>query len=188
MTRGRVDEQLARGGARRTPVERELHHASIVDEFQPARSWYQDHDNPTTHEEAQCGNHASCSRAEGHLLRREDTDHDASAACSGNEGHRARRGLKAHQRQTEGHVKNLEKVFQKLGEPARAEPCPGFDGIKQERQVPPGAAHARRPRRLPDPRCRFADRALRDRRLHRALSRWRRRSASLRSRTCSTTT
>ena len=41
-------------------------------------------------------------------------------------------GLKAHQRQTEGHVKNLEKVFQKLGEPARAEPCPGFDGIKRE--------------------------------------------------------
>ena len=41
-------------------------------------------------------------------------------------------GLKAHLRQTERHAKNLEKVFQKLGEPAQAEPCPGFDGIKQE--------------------------------------------------------
>ena len=41
-------------------------------------------------------------------------------------------GLKAHLRQTERHAKNLEKVFQRLGEPAQAEPCPGFDGIKQE--------------------------------------------------------
>jgi ferritin-like metal-binding protein YciE len=41
-------------------------------------------------------------------------------------------GLKAHLRQTERHAKNLEKVFQKLGERAEAEPCPGFDGIKQE--------------------------------------------------------
>ena len=41
-------------------------------------------------------------------------------------------GFKSHLRQTEGHVKNLEKVFKQLGEPAQAEPCPGFDGIKRE--------------------------------------------------------
>jgi ferritin-like metal-binding protein YciE len=41
-------------------------------------------------------------------------------------------GFKTHLRQTEGHVKNIEKVFKQLGEPAQAEPCPGFDGIKKE--------------------------------------------------------
>jgi ferritin-like metal-binding protein YciE len=41
-------------------------------------------------------------------------------------------GFKAHQRETERQVGNLEKVFKKLGRPAQAEQCPGFDGIKQE--------------------------------------------------------
>ena len=31
-------------------------------------------------------------------------------------------------------MKNLEKVFKQLGEPAQAEPCPGFEGIKQEHE------------------------------------------------------
>ena len=43
-------------------------------------------------------------------------------------------GFKSHLRQTEGHVKNLEKVFKQLGEPAQAEPCPGFEGIKKEHE------------------------------------------------------
>jgi ferritin-like metal-binding protein YciE len=41
-------------------------------------------------------------------------------------------GFKAHLRQTERHAKNIEKIFKQLGEPARAESCPGFDGIKKE--------------------------------------------------------
>jgi ferritin-like metal-binding protein YciE len=43
-------------------------------------------------------------------------------------------GFKAHLRQTEKHAKNLEKIFQKLGEPAQAASCPGFEGIKQEHE------------------------------------------------------
>jgi ferritin-like metal-binding protein YciE len=41
-------------------------------------------------------------------------------------------GFKSHLRQTEGHVKNIEKVFKKLGEPVQGAPCPGFEGIKKE--------------------------------------------------------
>lgn len=41
-------------------------------------------------------------------------------------------GFKAHLRQTERHAKNIEKIFKQLGEPARVEPCPGFEGIKKE--------------------------------------------------------
>jgi ferritin-like metal-binding protein YciE len=41
-------------------------------------------------------------------------------------------GFKTHLRETERQAKNLEKVFQKLGERAEAEPCPGWEGIKQE--------------------------------------------------------
>jgi ferritin-like metal-binding protein YciE len=41
-------------------------------------------------------------------------------------------GFKAHLRQTERHAKNIEKIFKRLGEPARVEPCPGFEGIKKE--------------------------------------------------------
>jgi ferritin-like metal-binding protein YciE len=38
----------------------------------------------------------------------------------------------SHLRETEKHVANLEKVFQRLGERPQAEPCPGIDGIKKE--------------------------------------------------------
>ena len=42
------------------------------------------------------------------------------------------RAFKSHQKETEKQVANLEKVFQKMGERAQAEKCPGMDGIKQE--------------------------------------------------------
>lgn len=42
------------------------------------------------------------------------------------------RAFQAHHKETEKQVKNLEKVFQKIGAPAQAHPCPGIDGIKKE--------------------------------------------------------
>ena len=42
------------------------------------------------------------------------------------------RAFTAHQKQTEKHVANLEKVFEQLGQTAEAHPCPGIDGIKKE--------------------------------------------------------
>jgi ferritin-like metal-binding protein YciE len=41
-------------------------------------------------------------------------------------------GFKSHLRQTEGHVRNLERIFKKLGAPAQSQLCPGFEGIKKE--------------------------------------------------------
>lgn len=40
--------------------------------------------------------------------------------------------FREHQSETEQHVANLEKAFEELGEKAKAEKCPGIDGIKQE--------------------------------------------------------
>ena len=37
-----------------------------------------------------------------------------------------------HLAQTERHVANVEEAFKALGEQAKAEKCPGIDGIKQE--------------------------------------------------------
>jgi ferritin-like metal-binding protein YciE len=42
------------------------------------------------------------------------------------------RAFTAHQKETEKHVANLEKVFEHLGESAQAHPCPGIEGIKKE--------------------------------------------------------
>ncbi|HEU0304220.1 MAG TPA: DUF892 family protein [Gaiellaceae bacterium] len=42
------------------------------------------------------------------------------------------RGLEQHLEQTKGHVKNLERVFEELGEQAGGEKCPGIDGIVAE--------------------------------------------------------
>ena len=42
------------------------------------------------------------------------------------------RAFTAHQKETEKHVANLEKVFRHIGESAQAHPCPGIDGIKKE--------------------------------------------------------
>jgi ferritin-like metal-binding protein YciE len=41
-------------------------------------------------------------------------------------------GFGNHLEETRQHVKNIEQAFQALGEEAKAEKCPGIDGIKQE--------------------------------------------------------
>jgi ferritin-like metal-binding protein YciE len=40
--------------------------------------------------------------------------------------------IKHHLAETEKHVANVEKVFELVGETAKAEKCPGIDGIKKE--------------------------------------------------------
>jgi ferritin-like metal-binding protein YciE len=42
------------------------------------------------------------------------------------------RAFESHLKETQKHVANLEKVFRNLGESAKAQPCPGIDGIKRE--------------------------------------------------------
>ena len=42
------------------------------------------------------------------------------------------RGFGDHLEETRQHVKNVEQAFQALGEEAKAEKCPGIEGIKQE--------------------------------------------------------
>jgi ferritin-like metal-binding protein YciE len=42
------------------------------------------------------------------------------------------RAFNSHHKETQKQVANLEKVFQKLGERAQAEQCPGIEGIKKE--------------------------------------------------------
>ena len=41
-------------------------------------------------------------------------------------------GFREHLEETRQHVKNLEQAFEALGEPAKAEKCPGIEGIKKE--------------------------------------------------------
>ena len=41
-------------------------------------------------------------------------------------------GLGDHLEETRQHVKDIEQAFQALGEEAKAEKCPGIEGIKQE--------------------------------------------------------
>ena len=43
-----------------------------------------------------------------------------------------RAGFEAHLEETKQHVKNVEKAFESLGEKAKAEKCPGIEGIKKE--------------------------------------------------------
>jgi ferritin-like metal-binding protein YciE len=43
-----------------------------------------------------------------------------------------RSALEDHLEQTRGHVKNVEQVFELLGEEASAEKCLGFEGLKAE--------------------------------------------------------
>jgi ferritin-like metal-binding protein YciE len=42
------------------------------------------------------------------------------------------KGFGDHLEETRQHVKNVEQAFEALGEPAKAEKCPGIEGIKQE--------------------------------------------------------
>ena len=41
-------------------------------------------------------------------------------------------GFGEHLEETRQHVENLEQAFEALGEPAKAEKCPGIEGIKKE--------------------------------------------------------
>ena len=43
-----------------------------------------------------------------------------------------RDAFEKHLGETEHHVTNIEKAFELVGEPAKAEKCPGIDGIKKE--------------------------------------------------------
>ncbi|MBA2476393.1 MAG: DUF892 family protein [Actinobacteria bacterium] len=43
-----------------------------------------------------------------------------------------RSGFEEHAEQTKQHVANLEEAFKAIGEPAKAEKCPGIEGIKKE--------------------------------------------------------
>ncbi len=45
-----------------------------------------------------------------------------------------RQALEQHLRETKGHVKNVEKVFDLLGETPQAETCIGFQGLKSEHE------------------------------------------------------
>jgi ferritin-like metal-binding protein YciE len=42
------------------------------------------------------------------------------------------KGFGDHLEETRQHVKNVKQAFEELGEPAKAEKCPGIDGIKKE--------------------------------------------------------
>ena len=42
------------------------------------------------------------------------------------------KGFADHLEETRQHVKNVEQAFEALGEQAKAEKCPGIEGIKQE--------------------------------------------------------
>jgi len=42
------------------------------------------------------------------------------------------RGFGDHLEETRQHVKNIERAFDELGEPAKAEKCPGIEGITKE--------------------------------------------------------
>ena len=41
-------------------------------------------------------------------------------------------GFADHLEETRQHVRNVEKAFEALGQPAKAEKCPGIEGIKKE--------------------------------------------------------
>ena len=42
--------------------------------------------------------------------------------------------LEAHLEQTRGHVRNVEQVFELMGETPKAEPCIAFEGLKKEHE------------------------------------------------------
>ncbi len=45
-----------------------------------------------------------------------------------------KQALQQHEQQTQQHARNLEQVFQQLGEEPKAEECVGFEGLKSEYQ------------------------------------------------------
>jgi ferritin-like metal-binding protein YciE len=40
-----------------------------------------------------------------------------------------------HRKETQGHIKRLEKIFKSLGQKAEAETCPGIEGLVKEKKV-----------------------------------------------------
>ena len=42
------------------------------------------------------------------------------------------KGFESHLTETRRHVENVKQAFEELGEPAKAEKCPGIEGIKKE--------------------------------------------------------
>jgi ferritin-like metal-binding protein YciE len=53
-----------------------------------------------------------------------------------------RGALEEHLEQTKGHLENVEKVFEELGETPHAEKCIGLEGLKQEHEKLLGEASA----------------------------------------------
>jgi ferritin-like metal-binding protein YciE len=51
-----------------------------------------------------------------------------------------RGALEEHLEQTKGHLRNVEKVFEELGETPHAEKCIGLEGLKQEHEQLLGGA------------------------------------------------
>lgn len=51
-----------------------------------------------------------------------------------------RAGLEKHLGETRGHVHNVERVFELIGEEPKAEPCLGFEGLKKEHEKLVGEA------------------------------------------------
>jgi ferritin-like metal-binding protein YciE len=56
-------------------------------------------------------------------MARESTDRDI------------RHAYVQHRRETQGHVKRLEKIFRNLGQKPEAETCPGIEGLIKEKKV-----------------------------------------------------
>src|SRR4051812_33598012 len=47
----------------------------------------------------------------------------------------AQQAFTQHQRETEGHVRRLEQVFQLLGQQPQAQTCQGIEGLIKEKQA-----------------------------------------------------
>lgn len=43
-----------------------------------------------------------------------------------------RSAFEHHREETKRHIENIEQVFEQMGEKAKAQPCPGIEGIKTE--------------------------------------------------------
>jgi ferritin-like metal-binding protein YciE len=47
----------------------------------------------------------------------------------------ARKAFQQHRKETQGHIKRLDRVFKSLGQKAEAEPCPGIEGLVKEKKA-----------------------------------------------------
>lgn len=46
-----------------------------------------------------------------------------------------KKGFSQHRKETQGQIKRLEKVFKMLGQKAKADTCPGMDGLLKEKKA-----------------------------------------------------